>query len=84
MNIGEVRKKVGDKVALQGNMDPTILYANHEKIKDEARKILTAFGPGSGHIFNLGHGILPDVRPENLKALVDFVKEESGRYHKKV
>ena len=81
MNIGEVREKVGDKVALQGNMDPTILYADHEKIRDEARKILTSFGHGSGHIFNLGHGILPDVRPENLKVLVDFVKVESGRYH---
>jgi uroporphyrinogen decarboxylase len=84
MNIGDVREKVGDKVALQGNMDPTILYADHEKIRREARKILKSFGHGSGHIFNLGHGILPDVRPENLKALVDFVKEESVRYHKKV
>lgn len=81
MNIGEVRKQVGDRVALQGNLDPTILYAGHEKIKYEARKILQSFGKGSGHIFNLGHGILPDVPPENLKALVDFVKEESVSYH---
>ena len=81
MNIGDVRKQVGDRVALQGNLDPTILYADHEKIKYEARKILQSFGKGSGHIFNLGHGILPDVPPENLKALVDFVKEESVSYH---
>ncbi len=81
MNIGDVRDKVGHKVALQGNLDPTILYAGHEKIRLEARKILKSFGHGSGHIFNLGHGILPDVQPENLKALVDFVKEESVRYH---
>jgi uroporphyrinogen decarboxylase len=81
MNIGDVREKVGDKVALQGNLDPTVLYAGHEKIRDEAGKILKSFGEGSGHIFNLGHGILPDVPPENLKALVDFVKQESGRYH---
>jgi uroporphyrinogen decarboxylase len=81
MNIGDVRKKVGDKVALQGNLDPTILYADHDKIKYEARKILQSFGKGSGHIFNLGHGILPDVPPENLKALVDFVKKESVSYH---
>ncbi len=81
MNIGDVRKKIGTKVALQGNLDPTILYAGHEKIRDEAGKVLKSFGKGSGHIFNLGHGILPDVPPENLKALVDFVKAESGRYH---
>ena len=81
MNIGDVRKKVGDRVALQGNLDPTILYGGHEKIKYEARKILKSFGKGSGHIFNLGHGILPDVQPENLKALVNFVKEESVSYH---
>jgi uroporphyrinogen decarboxylase len=81
MNIGDIRKKVGDKVALQGNLDPTILYGGHEKIKYEARKILKSFGKGSGHIFNLGHGILPDVQPENLKALVNFVKEESVSYH---
>lgn len=81
MNIGDVRRKVGDKVALQGNLDPAILYADHEKIKYEAKKILQSFGKGSGHVFNLGHGILPDVQPENLKALVNFVKKESEYYH---
>jgi uroporphyrinogen decarboxylase len=81
MNIGAVRKKFGDKVALQGNLDPTVLYADHKKIQFEAKKILDSFGKGSGHVFNLGHGILPDVPPENLKALVDFVKEESAVYH---
>jgi len=81
MNIGAIRKKFGDKIALQGNLDPTILYADHNKIRHEARKILESFGKGSGHIFNLGHGILPDVPPENLKALVNFVKEESAVYH---
>jgi uroporphyrinogen decarboxylase len=81
MNIGDVRKKLGDKVALQGNLDPAMLYAGHEKIKYEAKKILTSFGKGSGHIFNLGHGVPPDVRPESLKILVDFVKEESFTYH---
>jgi len=81
MNIGDVRKKVGDKVALQGNMDPSILYAGHEKIREEAGKVLKSFGNGSGHVFNLGHGILPDVDPENLKVLVDFVKKESVAYH---
>lgn len=82
MDIGAVRQAVGDKVALQGNMDPTILYAPHEKIRAEAGRILKSFGTGSGHVFNLGHGILPDVPPENLKALVDFVKAESAVYHR--
>jgi uroporphyrinogen decarboxylase len=81
MDIGQVRKQIGDKVALQGNMDPTILYGSCEKIKEEAGKILKSFGNGSGHIFNLGHGILPDVDPQNLKVLVDFVKKESATYH---
>ncbi len=81
MDIGDMRRKFGDKIALQGNMDPTILYAKHDRIRKEACKILSAFGKGSGHIFNLGHGILPDVPPENLKALVRFVKEESVQYH---
>lgn len=81
MNLGEVRKKVGDKVALQGNMDPTKLYSTADGIKKEASRILESFGNGSGHIFNLGHGILPDVPPANAKLLVDFVKEESKKYH---
>jgi uroporphyrinogen decarboxylase len=82
VNIGQVRAEVGDRVALQGNLDPTVLYADPEKIRQEAGKILKAYGHGSGHIFNLGHGILPDVQPENLKALVDFVKTESSGYHR--
>lgn len=79
VNIGKVKEITGDKVALQGNLDPTVLYANHDKIKDEAQKILNSFGDGPGHIFNLGHGILPDIPPENLKALVTYVKEESWK-----
>jgi len=81
MNIGRIRKKIGDKVALQGNLDPTVLYGSREKIEKEAGKILSLFGTGSGHIFNLGHGILPDVPPENLKILVDFVKRASAEFH---
>jgi len=81
MNIGEVKNNIGNKVALQGNLDPTILYANKEKIKFETIKILESFGNGSGHVFNLGHGILPDVSPEYAKFLVNTVKEESKRFH---
>ena len=82
MDLGKVRKIVGDKVALQGNMDPTVLYANKNYIKDETKRVLSSFGKGNGHIFNLGHGILPDVDPENAKALVQFVKEESSFFHR--
>jgi uroporphyrinogen decarboxylase len=81
MDIGDVRNKIGDKVALQGNLDPNILLAGEGVIKKEAAKVLQSFGSGNGHIFNLGHGILPTVPPENAKALIDFVKEESKKYH---
>lgn len=80
-DIGSIRKQIGDKVALQGNMDPTVLYADVATIKREAIKVLDAYGKGSGHVFNLGHGILPDISPANTKALVEIVKEESPRYH---
>ena len=83
MDIGEVRHKIGSKVALQGNMDPTVLYANNDAIKNEVDRILNSFGEGSGHIFNLGHGILPDIEPEKAKAMVKFVKEGSKKFHKK-
>uniref|UniRef100_UPI00307D8111 uroporphyrinogen decarboxylase family protein n=1 Tax=Ignavibacterium sp. TaxID=2651167 RepID=UPI00307D8111 len=81
MNLSEVRSKIGKRVALQGNLDPTVLYANKDYIKKEVISVLESFGYGSGHIFNLGHGVLPDVNPENVKALVQFVKEESKVFH---
>ncbi len=84
MELGEVKKIIGNKVALQGNLDPAILYAGKDKIREEAKRILASFGEGNGHIFNLGHGILPDVSPENAKALVQIVKEESKIFHYKV
>ncbi|MDR3611154.1 MAG: uroporphyrinogen decarboxylase [Ignavibacteriaceae bacterium] len=83
IEIGKVRNILEGKTALQGNMDPTILYANKERIKKEVIKILKSYGNGGGHIFNLGHGILPDVDPDNAKAMVNFVKKESLFYHKK-
>lgn len=81
MNLGNVRKQVGNKVALQGNLDPTVLYGNKEYIHQEVKRVLGSFGNGNGHIFNLGHGILPDIDPENVKALVQYVKEESKVFH---
>lgn len=81
MNIGEIRNIVGDKVALQGNLDPTVLFSDEKKIRTEVKRILKSFGYGSGHIFNLGHGILPNINPENAKTLVRIVKEESEKFH---
>lgn len=81
IDIGLARKIVNDKVALQGNMDPTILYAKPEKIREEVKSILTDYGKGTGHIFNLGHGILPDIPVEHAKEFIKAVKEESVIYH---
>lgn len=82
MDLGKTRNEIGDRVALQGNMDPTFLYGSKETITNEVRRILTNYGSGAGHIFNLGHGILPDVKPESAKFFIDAVKEESKVFHK--
>jgi uroporphyrinogen decarboxylase len=81
MDISKTRDKIGKKVAIQGNLDPTVLYAEKNFIRREVRKVLENYGPGEGHIFNLGHGILPDINPDNAKAMVEFIKEESMKYH---
>ena len=81
LDLGNVRAMVNDKVSLQGNMDPTVLYGTKEAIEDRAFKTMQSYGNGNGHIFNLGHGILPDVKPENAKILVDFVKANSAQFH---
>lgn len=80
-DIALARQRVGDKVALQGNMDPISLYASPEVIRQKVKTILQKYGSGSGHVFNLGHGILPDVNPEHVKAMVDAVHEFSPQYH---
>ena len=77
VEIGEAERRIGSKVALQGNLDPSVLYASAEVIKSEAHKILDQFQGSTGHVFNLGHGITPDVNPENMKALVDAVHSYS-------
>ena len=73
VDIGEARRRVGHKVALQGNLDPCALYAKPDKITGEADRILDAFGEHPGHVFNLGHGITPDIEPDHVAALVDAV-----------
>ncbi|MFA5626523.1 MAG: uroporphyrinogen decarboxylase [Thiohalomonadaceae bacterium] len=81
VDIGVARARVGDKVALQGNMDPCVLYASPERIRQEVATILAAYGKGTGHVFNLGHGIHQHVAPENAAAFVDAVHELSREYH---
>jgi len=72
-SISQARLAVGNKVALQGNLDPAVLYAEPKVIRDEAKKILADFGPNPGHIFNLGHGIHPGINPEHVAELIKVV-----------
>lgn len=81
-DIKQARARVGDKVALQGNMDPSVLYANHAAICEEVGRILAGYGQGTGHVFNLGHGITPEVNPDNAAAFINAVHDLSVRYHK--
>ncbi|MBI6739960.1 uroporphyrinogen decarboxylase [Pseudomonas syringae] len=80
-DIGEARQRVGSKVSLQGNMDPTVLYARPEAIRQEVARILASYGSGTGHVFNLGHGITPEVDPANAGAFINAVHELSAQYH---
>jgi len=80
-DLDDARRRVGDKVALQGNMDPTVLYASPERIREEVATVLESYGSGSGHVFNLGHGIHQHVNPEHAGAFVEAVHELSGKYH---
>jgi uroporphyrinogen decarboxylase len=74
VDIADARRRVGDKVALQGNLDPNVLFAPPKTIAAEATKVLTAFGAGNtGHVFNLGHGISQFTPPEHVEALVETV-----------
>ena len=81
ITLGEARKRVGERVALQGNLDPAILLADPAVIRREVENTLNSFGPGHGHVFNLGHGITPDVNPDHLAALIEAVRELSPALH---
>ena len=82
--ISYARELIGGRVALQGNLDPTVLYAKPETVRREAKKILDDFGAHPGHIFNLGHGIHPGIDPDNVKVLVDTVHEYSAKSRAKI
>ena len=81
--LADARARVGDKVALQGNMDPSMLYASIPAIETEVSRILASYGSGTGHVFNLGHGIHPEVDPEHAGAFIAAVQRESAQYHQK-
>jgi uroporphyrinogen decarboxylase len=78
-DLAYARELTKGKVALQGNMDPAVLFADETIIRAEVKKVLTSFGEGKGHIFNLGHGMQPEMKPENLGIMIDAVREYSTR-----
>ncbi|MEK7223663.1 MAG: uroporphyrinogen decarboxylase [Pseudomonadota bacterium] len=80
-DLGDARARVGRRVALQGNMDPSLLYASPERIRREVDTILASYGQGSGLVFNLGHGIHPHVNPDKVAVVVDAVHDLSRKYH---
>jgi uroporphyrinogen decarboxylase len=77
MDPREARRRIGAKVALQGNLDPSVLMSPDEVVREQVRRVLDAFGTAPGHVFNLGHGITPQARPEAVAALVDEVRTYS-------
>ena len=80
-DLSDARRVCGDRVALQGNLDPAVLYAPPTQIRDRVAQVLASYGAGHGHVFNLGHGIHPDVPPESALAMVEAVHELSPPYH---
>jgi uroporphyrinogen decarboxylase len=81
-NLMDARRMVGETKALQGNLDPSALYATPETIREQVARVLASYGHGNGHVFNLGHGIHPEVPPENAAAMVAAVHELSPQYHR--
>ena len=80
-DLARARAQVGSRVALQGNLDPTLLLTSPRCLREHVKQVLDSYGQGSGHVFNLGHGITPDVPPEHVAAMVDAVHELSPDYH---
>ena len=81
LDLAQARQRVGDRVAVQGNMDPCVLYSRPERIRQEVATVLASFGAGDGHVFNLGHGIHQHIDPENVAVFIDAVHELSAVYH---
>jgi len=81
-DLGDARRRVGARVALQGNLDPMVLLASPESVRRETEKVLESYGSGAGHVFNLGHGVPQFAQPENVAALVAAVHELSPKFHR--
>ncbi len=81
VDIGEARRRVGARVALQGNLDPAVLYAPAARIRERVAGVLESFGKGSGHVMNLGHGLQPDMDPARVGVFADAVRELSPAWH---
>lgn len=81
LDLADARARIGDRVALQGNMDPCVLYADDARIRQEVASVLASFGAGNGHVFNLGHGIHQHIDPARVTTFVDAVHELSRPYH---
>ena len=81
-DLSQAREYTGDRVALQGNLDPATLRQSPEAIREGVARVLESYGTGPGHVFNLGHGITPDIDPDRVSALVDAVHELSPAYHR--
>ncbi len=81
IDLADARTLTGDKVALQGNLDPSVLYSGPAGIRAEVEKVLASYGNGPGHVFNLGHGIHPEVDPDNVAVMVKAVHELSPAWH---
>ena len=80
-DLARARQLTGDRVTLQGNLDPSTLYASPEAIREEVGKVLASYGHGHGHVFNLGHGVHQHIDPEHVAAMVAAVHELSPTYH---
>jgi uroporphyrinogen decarboxylase len=81
-SLADARRRVGDRVALQGNLDPVTLFARPERIREETARVLADYGHGPGHVFNLGHGILQQTPPEHAAAMIEALHELSPAYHR--
>jgi uroporphyrinogen decarboxylase len=79
VSLDDARRRTGGKVAIQGNLDPVTLYASPDAIRAEVKRTIDSYGPHPGHVFNLGHGMSPDMNPEHVKVLVDAVHEFSRK-----
>ena len=80
-DLGTARELTGDKVALHGNLNPDVLRESPEIIEERVAEVLQSYGQGPGHVFNLGHGITPDIDPDHLGVVIDAVRKLSPQYH---